>query len=62
MKKMAKKMVFLNLRLNIHFSPLTFQIINFQFLTIYEIKCWSQTSFYLFFGPLFKREEKVIGF
>ena len=37
MKNMVKKRVFLNLGLNIHFDPPTFQIINFQSLRIYDI-------------------------
>jgi len=42
-------MVFLNLRLNVHFCPSTSQIINFQYLTIYESQFWCQTLFFLFF-------------
>jgi len=44
--------------LNIHFSPPTFHIISFQSLTIYEIQFWSQTLFFLFFGPWFERWKR----
>jgi hypothetical protein len=47
--------------LNIHFGPPSFQIINFQFLTIYEIQIWSQTSFFfLVFGLREERESRWI--
>ena len=51
------KVVFLNLELNIHFDPQTFQIINFQSLKNHDIQFWSQALFTLFFGPWFEREE-----
>jgi hypothetical protein len=57
-KKVKRNGFFLNLGLNIHFDPPTFQIINFQSLTIYEIQYWSQTLFSLFFGYWFEREER----
>ena len=37
MKKVAKKNKFSKLRLKVYFDSPTLQIINFQFLTIYEI-------------------------
>jgi hypothetical protein len=57
-KDMEKDMVFLNLKLKVHFDPPTFQIINFHSLTIYDIQFWCQKFVFLIFLIFDLREER----
>jgi len=58
MKKKVKRDGFFKLKAKHTLWSSTFQIINFQSLTIYEIQYWSQILFSLFFGYWFEREER----